>query len=216
MGSATLEGRFLGCATGFSGSLTGGDLSRVPQLGSGCRLAGTAFRGLDSRALTGTVLLALGSIAAPLIAVQLMTAAAWRTLVGSPRFPWKQLALVTVLVIAFLSVCPEWPIYSGSVTAHVLTVACGAMVVLVPMRFLVSEMGTDPNVRIAPSLTRGEWVVVTAGVFFGAIGFWSTTSTEQRMFPHLGLPATVVAALLLAYAFLGRPLGLLRSETRGA
>jgi hypothetical protein len=163
----------------------------------------------------GTVLLALGSIAVPLTAVQLMTAAAWRTLAGSPRFPWQQLALVAVLVVAVLSVCPEWPIYSGSVTAHVLTVACGAMVVLVPMRFLLSEMGTDPDVRIDPWLTRGEWGFVTAAVFPGAIGFWFSSSTEQRMFPRLGLAAMVAAALLLACAFLGQPLGVLRSETRG-
>jgi hypothetical protein len=161
-----------------------------------------------------TVLLALGSIALASVAAQIRTTATWRTLGGSRLFPWKHVASIAVLVIAVLSFCPEWPIYSSSVTAHALTVACGAMIVLVPMRFLLREIGTDRSVRIGRWLTRREWVSVAAGILFGAMGFWSSTITGQTMFRHFGFADMILAGLLLAYAFLGQPLGLLRSKDR--
>lgn len=48
-----------------------------------------------------------------------------------------RVALVAGATVAILFVCPEYGIDYSSETAHILTVAVGGLVVLVPMRLLL-------------------------------------------------------------------------------
>lgn len=51
--------------------------------------------------------------------------------------PMRLVALVAAGTIAILFVCPEYGIDYSSETAHILTVAVGALMILVPMRLLL-------------------------------------------------------------------------------
>jgi hypothetical protein len=86
----------------------------------------------------------LGIFTAVAVAEQLLTLVAQRTLprVGPTR--WERAALAPALAILLLIFCPEWPSDNSSTTAHILTVVLGALVVFVPMRFLLPVRISGP------------------------------------------------------------------------
>lgn len=154
----------------------------------------------------------LGIFAAVVLAGQLLTLAARRTLprVGPTR--WKQAALALVLAILLLVFCPEWPSDNSSTTAHILTVVLGALVVFVPMRFLLPVLvpyeSDEVHSGAALFSTASEWCSLLVGVLMGALGFWADTlkwAGALRYVRHV----LAIAPLLVAYAFLGEPLGFL-------
>lgn len=157
------------------------------------------------------VLFAVGSLALACITAQVTTAATWRTLAGSRMLRGKRVVVILTLVIAILTFCPEWPICSHSVMAHALTVACGAMIVLVPMRILLCDIGADRGLPCGRWPVPREWVSLTVGILLGWVGFLPAIFTGQKGSGHIPVAAMTVGGLLLAYAFLGSPLGLTRS-----
>lgn len=110
----------------------------------------------------------LGIFAAVAFAGQLLTLAALRTLppVGPTR--WKQATLAPALAILLLIFCPEWPSDNSSTTTHILTVVLGALVVFVPMRFLlpvfVPHESDEVHSGTALFSTTSEWCALLVGV----------------------------------------------------
>lgn len=126
-----------------------------------------------------------------------------------------RMAAVAALPVVVLVFCPEWPFDNPTATAHVLTVAAGALVVFLPVRVLVRGfvpcLEIDPEQRWRPGDTRA-WVFLLVGVLMGALGFWADGRHLTGSLRHLH-PASLAVALtglLFAFGFLGEPLGFLR------
>ena len=88
---------------------------------------------------------------------------------------WTRTILPVVIAIVVLTVCPEWPIDSPSRTAHILTVALGALVVFIPMRLLLPEIvlnGSDGHRETTTFGTAREWTLLLVGVAVVLFGFF--------------------------------------------
>jgi hypothetical protein len=114
--------------------------------------------------------------------------------------------------IVVLAMCPEWPIYSSSTTAHILTVALGGLVLLVPMRLLVLEIvlsGSDVPREAAAFGTAREWMSLMGGIIVILLVLWPAATKTGRLWGHIHIPMVVfkIAHLFVAYAVLGAPLG---------
>jgi hypothetical protein len=110
-----------------------------------------------------------------------------------------------------LFVCPEWNIDYSSETAHTLTVALGALVLLIPMRLLLPvlvpyDAKEVSSGRVFFSAPR-EWSALVLGMVIFACAFCSQ-SPKLGPFVHPKLIGGLTAVVLIAYAFLAEPLGL--------
>lgn len=154
----------------------------------------------------------LGVFAAVAITTQLLILAAQRTLPQDASTRWKWAALALAAAILLLVFCPEWPSDNNSQTAHILTVVLGALVVFLPMRFLLpvlvpfkpnEEHGGGTLFQSAAS----EWSALLVGVLMFAFLFWADIHKWGGAL-HYMRPMVAIAPLLVAYALLGKPLGL--------
>jgi hypothetical protein len=105
-----------------------------------------------------------------------------------------------VIAIVVLTVCPEWPTYSPSRAAHILTVALGALVVFIPMRLLLPEIvlnGSDGHRETTTFGTAREWTLLLGAVAVVLFGF----------FRHVPIFVGYLAMLFITYALLGALLG---------
>jgi hypothetical protein len=101
-----------------------------------------------------------------------------------------------VIAIVVLTVCPEWPTYSSSRTAHILTVALGALVVFIPMRLLLPQIvlnGSDVHRESTTFGTAREWTLLLGGVAVVLFVF----------FRHVPIFVDRLADLSIAYALTG-------------
>lgn len=124
--------------------------------------------------------------------------------------------LVFVAAALILLVCPEYGIQHTSETAHILTVAVGVFVVLIPIRVLLPILlpgrpltgGSEERLLF---WTYREWASVIIGIAMFALAFWSQFH-EVRIFylPSRFITGTF-GAVLMIYAFLSGPLGLTRN-----
>lgn len=116
---------------------------------------------------------------------------------------WTRTTLPVVVAIVILAICPEWPIDIPSRTAHILTVALGALVVFIPMRLFLSQIvvhGSDESDVLRETTTFGtarEWTLLLLAVAVVLFGF----------FRHIPILVDRLAMLLIAYALLGTLLG---------
>jgi hypothetical protein len=113
--------------------------------------------------------------------------------------------LPVVPAIVVLTVCPEWPTYNSSRTAHILTVAVGALVVFIPLRLFLLELmpnGSDVYGETTTFGTRREWTLLLVGVAVYLCDFWPVV---RKAIGPMHLPD-----FLIAYAVLGAPLGFAR------
>ena len=116
---------------------------------------------------------------------------------------WTRTILPVVIAMVVLAMCPEWPIDNPSRTAHILTVALGALVVFIPMRLFLSEIvlhGPDGSGGYFETTTFGiarECALLLLGVAVVLIGF----------FRHIPILVDRLAMLLIPYALLGALLG---------
>jgi hypothetical protein len=142
----------------------------------------------------------LGALTAVTVATLLLILVTQRNRISLSSLRWTHTILPVVIAIVALTVCPEWPTYSPSRTAHILTVALGALVVFIPMRFLLPEIvlnGSDVH-RDATTFGSGrEWTLLLGGVAVVLFGF----------FRHVPIFVDRLATLFIAYALLGAPLG---------
>ena len=159
----------------------------------------------------------LGILAAVVLATQLLILAAQRTLPQDASTRWKRVALALAAPILLLVLCPEYPSDNSSQTAHILTVALGALVVFVPIRILLPVLVPfEPNQEYKGRKlfgTASEWSAFLVGILMFAFGFWADTHrwTGTLRYMH---PFITIAPFLVAYALLGKTLGLVPKETR--
>jgi peptidoglycan/LPS O-acetylase OafA/YrhL len=120
-------------------------------------------------------------------------------------------ALVAAGGTLVLFVCPERDIDYSSETAHILTVALGALVLLIPMRVLLPVLvpydtkdGQSDRVFFS---TPHEWSPLIAGMVMSAFAFWSQ-SHKLGPYVHSKLISGLAGGVLIAYSFLAEPLGL--------
>jgi hypothetical protein len=159
----------------------------------------------------------LGVYAAVALAAQLLVFAAQRTLPQGASTRWKRGASVLAAAILLLVFCPEWPIDNSSQTAHILTVVLGALVVFVPMRFLLpvvvpceSNRGLSGRALFS---SASEWGALVAGVLLFSFGFWADMHKWNGTLRYVR-PSLAIAPMLIAYAFLGESLGLIPRESQ--
>jgi hypothetical protein len=67
----------------------------------------------------------LGALIVVTVATQVLILFTQRNRISLSSMRWTRTALPVVIAIVVLAMCPEWPIYSSSTTAHILTVALG-------------------------------------------------------------------------------------------
>lgn len=137
---------------------------------------------------------------------------------------WKRAATVTLLSILTLVLYPEQLI--NGIATHLLTVLAGAIVLLVPMRALLNALvpydADEGRIEKAPvhgdrfSYAWQRWAaVLLLGALIGAFAFVGefTEGSGALALGRLVFVASVfvglgLAGLVIAYAFLGEPLGL--------
>jgi hypothetical protein len=113
---------------------------------------------------------------------------------------WTRTILIVMVAMIALTICPEWPIDSPSRTAHILTVALGALVVFIPLRLLLSEIvlkGSDGHRETTTFGTAREWTLLLGGIAVVLFGF----------FRHIPILVFDLGHLVIAYALLGALLG---------
>lgn len=87
----------------------------------------------------------LGVFAAIPVAIELLVLAAQPTRTPAVSPQRKRAVLACLLALAALVFCPEYGIDLSSETAHILTVILGALVVLVPMGYLLPVLVPDQS-----------------------------------------------------------------------
>lgn len=142
----------------------------------------------------------LGALTAVTVATQLLILVTQRNRISLRSLRWTRAVLPVVVAIVVLTVCPEWPIYNSSTTAHILTVAVGGLVVFIPMRLFVAELVLsrfDAHRETTAFGAVREWASLVGGVGVVLFVFWL----------HGPIVVERIAELLIAYAVLGAPLG---------
>jgi hypothetical protein len=142
----------------------------------------------------------LGGLTAVTVAAQLLILVTHRTKISLSSLRWTRTIVPIVVALVALSICPEWPTYSPSRTAHILTVAFGALAVFIPMRLLLHEIvlnGSDVGHEKSTFGTAREWALLLIGILVVLFGF----------FRHVPILGADIAQLSIAYALLGPPLG---------
>lgn len=164
----------------------------------------------------------LGGLTLVALAVHLLIRASQGKLPSTRSRPWKRASIAVALAILLLAVYPEQLIARTS--THLLTVIVGAFVLFAPMRSLLTvlipykadETRTDATPPSRLSGPRLRWgLVLLVGALIGAFAFLGEMTEGGGGFAVLRLlfVASVfiglgIAGFVIAYAFLGRPLGL--------
>jgi hypothetical protein len=146
-----------------------------------------------------------GALAAVTVATLVLILVTQRNRISLSSLRLARTILPVVLAIVVLTVCPEWPTYNSSRTAHILTVAVGALVVFIPLRLFLLELmpnGSDVYGETTTFGTRREWTLLLVGVAVYLCDFWPVV---RKAIGPMHLPD-----FLIAYAVLGAPLGFAR------
>jgi hypothetical protein len=142
----------------------------------------------------------LGALTVVTVATLLLILVTQRNRISLSSLRWTRTILPVVIAIVGLTVCPEWPTYSPSRTAHILTVALGALVVFIPIRLLLPEIvlnRSDVHRETTTFGTAREWTLLLGGVAVVLFGF----------FRHVPSFVDRLVMLFIAYALLGALLG---------
>jgi hypothetical protein len=165
----------------------------------------------------------LGSVALVAIVVHLLILGA------SPVAPpedrpsrWKRAATVIVAAAGVVAFYPEQLVVG--VWTHLVTVVVGALILFAPMRPLLIALVPDSVVEAQRQTTMprrrfgsaGAWLIVTLlGVALGVFAFLGELSEGgggqpivRLLFVAAVFLGLSIAGLLIAFAFLGAPLGL--------
>ena len=171
----------------------------------------------------GSLIAILGGLAIVTASVQLLICNSQEWFLGKRARGWKRVATVTFLIMLALALYPEQLINLTS--THLLTVFAGAVVLFAPMRTLLNTLvpngldtGTDEETS-AWSMFSSPWqrwvAVLILGALIGVLAFAGEVSEGSgapalcrfvfvgSVFVGLGL-----GGIVIAYAFLGKPLGL--------
>jgi hypothetical protein len=156
----------------------------------------------------------LGALAALTVATQLMILITQRKKLSLSSIRWTRAALPVAVSILILIICPEWPNYSSSITAHILTVVVGALVVFIPLRLFLPELVLNGSYAYGETTrfgTRREWIFLVAEIAVHQFVFWPGISKASGPLGHLPRVVFEIAVILIAYSVLGAPLGFARS-----
>jgi hypothetical protein len=165
----------------------------------------------------------LGVLVIITAAVQWLIRAAQKKLGGVGTTRWGVPASVTLLAILIFAGYPEHLI--DRTTTHLLTVVAADLVLFALMRFLLDALVpyAPDGERTGKPAARGRFltagrrwaIALLAGTLIGAFVFWGEIGEGNSALPwgRLVFVASVyialgLAGILIAYAFLGRPLGL--------
>ncbi len=165
----------------------------------------------------------LGGLALVAGVAHVLIRASQKRLLKSAPTPWKRIVLAGLFVVLILRFYPERLI--DRLATHLVTCLIGDVVLFAPMRMLLpafapyeSEDRREGGVRRMTRSSGVGWrwgIVVLVGVLFGALVFLGEISEGAGglSIARLILVASVfvglgLAGFLIAYAFLGRPLGL--------
>ena len=165
----------------------------------------------------------LGGMAVVTVVVQLLIRASQEKLPEGGMQHWTMAAVATLVAILVLALYPEQLI--NHTATHLLTVIAGDIVLFAPMRPLLNALvpykADQGRMETAPARSRftaaaQRWgIVLVVGGLIGAFVFWGEMSEGSSALPmgRLVFVASVfislgLAGLLIAYAFLGKPLGL--------
>ncbi len=178
----------------------------------------TMWLGTASR---GRLLALLGGLAIVTAFVQWAVSTSRRELKETRSAPCRKTVLVPLLAIFVLSIYPE-RLINGIIT-HLLTITVGDLILFAPMWALLTalvpykdERRAEKPIHSVFSSALRRWGIVTmVGFLVGALAFFGEMSEGTCGMPvfRLAFVACVFVALgltglLIAYAFLGRPLGL--------
>jgi hypothetical protein len=134
------------------------------------------------------------------VATLLLMLVKQRNRISPSSLRWTRTILPVLVAMVALTICPEWPIYNSSTTAHILTVTLGALVVFIPMRLFLPEIvlnGSDVHRETKTFGTAREWTLLLVGVAVVLFRYWL----------HLPIVVERIAEIFIAYAVLGAPLG---------
>lgn len=154
----------------------------------------------DRNVSPGWLFALLTALAAFAVCMQLLIFLRQRKRISLSHLRWTHTILPVVAALTVLGFCPEWPTYSPSITAHILTVTVGAFVVFGPMRLLLSQIvltGHDEYEKSAVGFLRGS-IPLVSGVGVALFAF----------FRHVPFFIVDIAQLFIAYAILRKPLQL--------
>jgi hypothetical protein len=153
------------------------------------------------------LLVLVGALAVATVATQLLMVISQRNRISLRSMRWTRTTLPVVCALVALAVCPEWPTYSSSRAAHILTVAVGAFVVLVPLRLLLPALvlnGPDAHGEKRAFRTI-EWGFLTTGIAVALYGFFAGDLPGGV---HIPIFVFEIAECFIAYAVLRSPLGI--------
>jgi hypothetical protein len=135
---------------------------------------------------------------------------------------WKRAATAIVAAAGVVAFYPEQLVVG--VWTHLVTVVVGALILFAPMRPLLIALVPDPEVEAQRQTTMprrrfgsaGAWLVVTLlGFALGVFTFLGELSEGgggqpivRLLFVAAVFLGLAIAGLLIAFAFLGAPLGL--------
>ena len=138
---------------------------------------------------------------------------------------WTRATVISLVSVLLLVVYPEQLI--GKTTTHLLTVLVGDLLLFVPLRALLTAIVPDDAQRIGVSASSSGkslygWGLVTlVGIVIGALlfvaemtegGGGSAPRLAQLMLIACVFVGLATMGLLIAYAFMGGPLGLWRRK----
>ena len=155
----------------------------------------------------------LGVFGAVALVMELLVFGARLTRI-QPASPYRKSALLTCLLsLAALAFCPEYAGDPINEPAHILSVMVGALVVLLPIGYLlpvlVPSESFDKSSNQVFFNTNSERLALLVGVLLGALLFWIDAHRTEaaRRLPALKLIGPVMGVLIV-YAFLAEQLGL--------
>jgi hypothetical protein len=165
----------------------------------------------------------LGVLVIIAAAVQWLIRAAQKELGGFGTTRWAVPASATLLAVMILAGYPERLI--NRIATHLLTVVAADLVLFALMRLLLDALVpyAPDGERMGKPAARGRFptaaqrwaIALLAGILIGAFVFWGEMGEGSSAPPtgHVMVVASVfialgLAGILIAYAFLGKPLGL--------
>lgn len=165
----------------------------------------------------------LGGMTIATITVQLLVRASRQTLPQPGSKRWIGAATASLLILFIFAYYPEQLI--NRTPTHLLTVVAGAIVLFAPMRPLLFALVPNPvgEERMEKSPARSKFstaglrwtMVVLVGALIGAFAFLGEIAegSSTPSMDHVVLVGSVfiglgLAGILIAYAFLAKPLGL--------
>jgi hypothetical protein len=161
----------------------------------------------------------LGVLAILVIAMESVVLAGRSTHRDVPSASRTRAVVVCILGITSLVFCPEYGAGPTSETAHILTVIIGALIVLVPVHYLLPALvPNEPGEEVSGQafFTKStEQGALLIGIVTGVFLFWSDAhrAAARPLLPILRLAGPLMG-LLIVYAFLAEQLGLTPQRRR--